>query len=130
MLSTALQPTTQPGGGTALWWTGWAMVAGGGTLAALSGSIFKKYDSGALARVDPDLRSDCIAHDQGLFPFSSFVESNCARFRKPNRALLWSGIAIAGTGIGLALVGKSRQRSSVTFVPLPGGAAVFRSVAF
>ena len=106
------QPMTRPGGG-ALIWTGVVMVAGGGVLAALSDNALATRDVSAAGPYPGDCdyipELDCTVMNQGT---------------------LWLGIGLAGAGAAMAIVGKARQSRSITFVPTPGGAAVFRRFSF
>lgn len=106
------QPMTQPGGG-ALIWTGVVMVVGGGVLAGLSDNALAIKDVSAA----------------GFYPGDcDYVpELDCT---KMNQGTLWLGIGLAGAGAAMAIVGKARQSRSITFVPTPGGAAVFRRFSF
>ena len=119
----ALQPTTQAGGGRILSRTGWAMVAGGGVLAALSTTdVLKTYDfSNALDIYTP---GDCHGLDAGLFPASPAVRSYCDSFKKTNRGALWTGVGLAGAGITLALMGKGRPQSPFPPTQRSGGGKV------
>ncbi len=104
-----LQPTTQRAGsgGKVLWWTGWAMMAGGGVMAALSKSVLADT-SGLICYEDKYLGDPCL-----------------------NQKILWTGLALAGAGATMAIIGKRQQRQAViTFVPTRGGAAVFQSITF
>ena len=126
----ALQPTTQRGGERVFWWPGLAMAAGGGVLAVLSATVWKKYDFTTLGE-NSWVPQACRAFDAGnVNDPDGWLAGRCPPFKKTNRALLWTGIGVAGAGIILAMRGNARQRSAVTFVPMPGGAAVFRRITF
>lgn len=113
-----LQPTTQAGGGKALWWTGWAMAASGGVLAALSQTALREHDFTG----EPGITAmDC---------FGDYTSPYCSQFVTSNRGVLWLGVGLAGTGVTMAILGKARQRSTMTFMPTTGGIALFRHVTF
>ena len=85
------------------------MVAGGGVIAALSNN--------ALGRPTSEQRREC----------EMYSHIKCTEL---SPGTLWAGIGVAGAGVTLAILGKARQRSAVTFVPMPGGAAIFRRISF
>ena len=109
-----LQPTTERvvRGRPALFWVGIAMMAGGGALAALSGSVLAdKYEDEGFCYDD--------------FCALGFQDSST------NEGVLYGGGGLVAAGAVLMLMNRSRQRQSVTtFVPTNGGAAVFRRLTF
>ncbi len=108
----AVQPPTQRSGGRALWWAGWGLAAAGGTLAGLS--------NGPLANDTNWQRHECDRPELGvLLP--------C---KKLNKGALWVGMGLAGAGIAMAILGRPMQRAALAFVPMRGGGAVFRRIAF
>ena len=112
-----LQPTTQrvvAGGNRGMFWTGIAMMAGGGVLAALSGNV--------LAEGETDLG--------GCYMGSCF-EGGYEYYTETNSGVLYGGIGVAATGAVLALMSRGQQRQAITTVlPTRGGAAVFRKLTF
>lgn len=109
-----LQPTTARvvRGRPALFWVGIAMMAGGGTLAALSGSVLAE-----------------TYEDEG-FCFDDFCHLGFQDV-ETNEAVLYGGGGLAAAGAVLMLMNRSHQRQAVTtFVPMKGGAAVFRRLTF
>lgn len=103
------QPPTRRGGESALWWTGWALAAGGGVLTVLSNNVLASTLTGPGYYNCKELRTSCT---------------------ELNKGVLWAGIATAGAGVTMAVIGKTRQRSSIVFVPTQGGAAVLRRITF
>jgi hypothetical protein len=71
----------------AQFWAGLAMVAGGGTLAALAGS-----------ELDSDTCSTVV--------YGSAVVSTCVE--KPNKGLLWTGVGMASGGAVMMALGARR----------------------
>ena len=109
-----LQPTTQRvvRGRPALFWVGIAMMAGGGALAALSGSVLAdKYED------------EGFCYDDRCYLGREDVSTN--------EAVLYGGGGLAAAGAVLMLINRSQRRQAVTtFVPTRGGAAVFRRLTF
>lgn len=103
-------PTQRGGGGSGLLWTGLAVTVAGGVLAGLSNNV--------LASDTHYQRHECIVPE---------FDIPCT---ETNQGVLWTGVAVAGAGITMAIIGKARQRSSLTFTPLRGGAAVSRRFSF
>ena len=100
------------------------MVTSGGVLATLSTTALKDYDFSDANSVDI---YDC----NGVSPSSIYFSANgCSEFYKSNTRLLWLGIGIAGAGAIMVMLGKARQQSVLTLVPMPGGVAVLRQVTF
>ena len=90
------------------------MVAGGASLAAMSNNVLKVEDhSGAI------YSGECVIYFDPSFECTSM-----------NKGALWVGIGMAGVGAWMAAVGRARQNSSVSFVPMSGGGAVFRRIVF
>ena len=113
-LAAALQPTTRRGGGETMWWTGWAMVASGGLLAALSNNVFSRKD----VSVSSLYPGDCDIPAAGL---------DCTKL---NHGTLWAGLGLVGVGALMATMGNGRRQPSVHVIPMTGGGAVFKQVGF
>ena len=109
-----LQPTTQRETrvGSGLFWTGVIVAVSGSAVAALSDSVFAT-------------RTRIAAGCDGSFCFSA------RELTSRNETALVGGVALAGVGVTLAMIGLRRQqRQAIAFVPMRGGGAVFRRIEF
>lgn len=90
----ARQPIASSGGNRLLW-PGVVLIGGGATLAILGGTA---------------LKSKGAEYDVCYFLFED--EELCSDLKETNKALLWSGVAVAGAGGTLVAVGAARSNTT------------------